>query len=312
MPELEPRVQVMPEAAPTLGALPRSPQLRVAAVLAAYNRRAQTLACLQSLAAQLLPPGVRLDVYLLDDASPDGTAAAVRAAFPGVQVLEGTGGLYWNGGMRVAFGAALDVGYDFYWWLNDDTYLYPNTLCTLLATHGEVRAAVGMDAIVVGSTRDPATGRTSYGGRVRTNRWQPLHYRMVDPTDAAQPCDTMNGNCVLIPAAVAVRVGNLDPAYVQGAGDWDYGYRARALGFPVYVAPGYTGDCSNHAGSQSDTVSHWRRTVGPKGLPPRAWFVYTRRYAGPFWLAYWLRPYVVALLKDMFSLRGAQRGASSL
>ena len=69
----------------------------------------ETLACLRSLGAQQVP-GVALDVFVLDDASSDGTSEAVAEQFPEVTVLHGDGELYWNGGMRRAFAAAIAVG----------------------------------------------------------------------------------------------------------------------------------------------------------------------------------------------------------
>ena len=70
---------------------------RVAAVMAAYIRRDLTLACLRSLRAQRVP-GVAQDVFVLEDASSDGTSEAIADQFPEVTVLHGDGQLYWNGG----------------------------------------------------------------------------------------------------------------------------------------------------------------------------------------------------------------------
>ena len=64
--------------------------LRIAAVLAVHNRRDLTLACLRSLRAQQVP-GVALDVFVLDDASSDGTSEAIAEQFPEVTVLHGDG-----------------------------------------------------------------------------------------------------------------------------------------------------------------------------------------------------------------------------
>ena len=49
------------------------------------DRRDDTLACLASLRQSPYP---NLEVVLLDNASSDGTAAAVRAAYPDVTVIE--------------------------------------------------------------------------------------------------------------------------------------------------------------------------------------------------------------------------------
>ena len=87
--------------------------MRIAAVLTAYSRREKTLACLAALRSQQLPPNVSLQVFLTDDASPDGTGSAVGSEFPEVIVLAGTGSLFWAGGMRLAFGEALRHEVDF-------------------------------------------------------------------------------------------------------------------------------------------------------------------------------------------------------
>ena len=55
---------------------PSSGGPRVAAVMAAYNRRELTLACLRSLRAQQVP-GVALDAFVLNDASSDDTSQAI-------------------------------------------------------------------------------------------------------------------------------------------------------------------------------------------------------------------------------------------
>ena len=54
---------------------------RVAALIAAHNRRDLTLACLRSLDAQRVP-GVTVDAFVLDDGSSDGTSEAVAKRFP--------------------------------------------------------------------------------------------------------------------------------------------------------------------------------------------------------------------------------------
>ena len=57
----------------------RAEATRVAAVMAAYNRRELTLASLWSLRAQHVP-GVTLDAFVRDDAGTDGTDCSVWVA----------------------------------------------------------------------------------------------------------------------------------------------------------------------------------------------------------------------------------------
>jgi GT2 family glycosyltransferase len=271
---------------------------RIAVLLTCFNRRPTTLTALDHLFHQDCIAGVRLEVFLVDDGSTDGTGDAVKARFPQVHVIEGTGSLYWSGGMRVAMGEALQHNFDHYVWLNDDTMLDADALRRLLATEEALRARGFSTAIVVGSTRDPQTGVLTYGGVVRLSRWRTLKFGLVPPGDSALPCDTMNGNCVLIPHSVAALVGNPSAEFVQGIGDFDYGLRARCRGCTVWVAHSFIGTCARNSVAntwQDPTLSlrqRWSKLTTAKGLPRRPWVTFARRHAGLMWPAYAVWPYV--------------------
>jgi GT2 family glycosyltransferase len=268
--------------------------VRIAAVMTVYNRVDLTLACLRSLRRQDAL-GATLDIYVVDDASTDGTADRVCDEHPDVVLLRGNGDLFWNGGMRLAFGAALRGDYDHYLWMNDDTRLDDGALRRLLETERTLRERGEPPAIVVGSTRHPETGLLSYGGVRRTSSRRPLSFMLVAPGEDPEPAETMNGNIALVPREVARRVGNIDPAYRQKMGDFDYGLRARKQGCAVWVAPGTIGECATHPGRRTDEqplLDELRRLWSVKELPPRPWATFVRRWAGPLWPAYWLSPYV--------------------
>lgn len=267
-------------------------QPRVAAVLTSHNRVATTLRALEGLEGQ--HTSAQLDLVMVDDGSADGTAESVRAAFPQVRLLRGDGTLYWNRGMHRAWQVALGGKYDYYLWLNDDTSLDPDALQQLL----DVAETLGRPSIIVGCTRSK-DGHLTYGGYVRDHpRLRPLHFRRVQVGTAPREVDTMNGNCVLISADVANVVGNLDPAFIHGMGDFDYGLRATKLGIPIIVAPGFIGECDRNAPTtvyRDPAVSFRTRIrtfLGPKGLPPGAWFTFTRRHTGPLWPVLFALPYV--------------------
>ena len=273
---------------------PSSGGPRLAAVMAAYNRRELTLACLRSLRAQQVP-SVALDVFVLDDASSDGTSEAIAEQFPEVTVLHGDGQLYYSGGMRRAFAAAIAGDYDYYLWMNDDTVLDDRGLATLIDTAGQLRERGDEAVIVAGSTRHPDTGELTYGGLVHPHRWRPLRSELVEPGDAPRPCDTMNGNATLVSRTVVRRIGNIDPAFVQQMGDFDYGLRARAAGCSVWVAPGTVGTCASNPLRRTDERplgEELRQLWSLKELKPGPWAVYSRRWAGKLWPMYWLSPYV--------------------
>ncbi|HEY0784932.1 MAG TPA: glycosyltransferase family 2 protein, partial [Acidobacteriaceae bacterium] len=228
-----------PHAAPLPASSGEQAVPSVAVLLTCFNRRQKTVEALHSVARQQARMPRTIKVILVDDGSRDGTADAVLAAFPKTLLIRGNGSLFWNGGMRQAFARAREIGFDYYLLLNDDTVLLPHCLDTLLQTAEEL-AQQGIVSIVTASTCDPVTGKRSYGGLRRIRRWSGVKDVLVEPlTDRPVRCDTMNGNCTLIPAAIARQLGNLDAGFTQQFGDFDYGFRATRAGLAVHAAPGY-------------------------------------------------------------------------
>jgi GT2 family glycosyltransferase len=275
----------------------------IAVLITCHNRRAKTLACLEALSKQIFPNNNshrhNIVVYLVDDGSTDGTGAAVQARYPQVKLIPGTGQLFWNGGMHLAFAEAMKSNYDYYLWLNDDTMLYPDALATLLGVSQQLIAQRNERSVVVGSVQDPQSGRLSYGGLVRAKGWHPLKFELVEPGESIKPCLTCHGNCILIPQSVVRRVGNLDPNFIHSTGDLDYGLRVWQQGESVWLAPGFLGSCEynpiRHQAWEEPGLTlreRWHKINQPLGLPIREWKVFARRHAGAFWSIYWLLPYV--------------------
>lgn len=280
--------------------------MEIAALLTCHNRRDKTLACLYSLTTQQGTSHVKMTIILVDDGSSDGTTEAVRDQFPEVKILDGDGTLFWSGGMRVAFSTARLHGFDGYLFVNNDTMLYDDAMRRLMDAYLSKTSPEFDLTIVVGSTLDPIDNTVTYGGFRKGPWWKPLKFTRVRPEeDRAVACDSFNGNCVLIPHSVAERVGNLDEAFTHAMGDIDYGLRAAGLGCVLRVAPGFVGECELNRGKGLWTdpnlplLTRWQRLIGPKGLPPREWLVFTRRHSGPFWPVYWLNPYLRFWLTGM-------------
>ena len=148
-----------------------------AVLLTVFNRKEKTLECLGRLFDQLPIEDLQIDVFLTDDGCTDGTAEAVENLFPSVHILKGNGDLFWNRGMLMAWKAAADArDYDAYFWLNDDTFLYEETLTSLQRA---VKDTEGK-AIIVGATEDASHSKLTYGGRLREgeSRFLPTNSRL--------------------------------------------------------------------------------------------------------------------------------------
>jgi rhamnopyranosyl-N-acetylglucosaminyl-diphospho-decaprenol beta-1,3/1,4-galactofuranosyltransferase len=103
---------------------------RVVAVIVTWNRRDLLLEALAAVYAQNRPADA---VIVIDNASTDGTSAAVQSSFPGVQLA--TLGVNYGGAGGFAYGMALALaaGADLIWLMDDDTVPEPDALLALLA-----------------------------------------------------------------------------------------------------------------------------------------------------------------------------------
>ena len=250
---------------------------KIAVLLTCFNRKKKTITCLEALFSAQLPPEHKLNVFLVDDGSNDGTGEAVKKNYPQVNVIPGNGNLFWNRGMHLAWETATQNNdYDFYLWLNDDTVLFPNALDTVLK-NAEMKAN---KAIICGTTLSNDLKKYTYGGKS-------LSLNLISPKKPIQECHIINGNFVLIPREVYKEVGLIDPIFRHSIGDHDYGLRANKFGFRSYVASKAIGTCERH-----DKLAKWclpetklpdriKSLYSPLGNShPYYFFIYEKRHFG--------------------------------
>jgi len=282
---------------------------KIAVLVTCHNRKDTTLACLDALYKNKLPKNYQLDCFLVDDGSTDGTSEAISKQFPSVEIIQGDGSLFWAGGMRVAFSAAIEKNYDYYLWLNDDSILNDTCLSQLIECNKQHISKQGVESIIVGAMADPITGKLTYSGIRRKKRLfnQISMERIQLLNNQAVKADTMNGNCVLIPDSAVQKLGNIDSAFSHALGDYDYGLRASKLGIEIWVTPHIVGSCAyDHVvkGSYNDInlslKVRFKKLISIKGLPPYAWMVYCRRHAGFMWPFIWCNRYIRVLLSSIF------------
>lgn len=221
---------------------------RIAVLMTVFNRKSKTLRCLDSLFSQPLPSDVKLTVYLTDDGCTDGTPEAIKSKYPNVHIINGDGNLFWNRGMYKAWTEAEKEDYDYYLWLNDDTYLSDNAINELIS--GSLRK--NDQSIIVGHTLDENKQFITYGPT-------DIHGRLIKKfklginDDNMFDCPSFNGNIVLIPKFVYKIVGKNDPYYRHSLGDIDYGLRVREKGLKSYTLQTESGLCNRH-----ETIPKWR------------------------------------------------------
>jgi GT2 family glycosyltransferase len=204
------------------------------AVIPVFNRKAETLACLERL-AQLKGEAPGLRVVVADDGSTDGTAEAVRAAYPDTVLVTGRGDWWWTGGMRAGVDEALRQGAAAILSLNDDTLIQPGTLGRLLdlASQGPKRlvSALGMHAD--GEVIESGYRWVGLKGWTAEHRLASWAERLRDPYQTVAAA----GACILIPAAAFAAVGNYTQALPHYHSDLEFCVRCTRAGFEVWVDP---------------------------------------------------------------------------
>jgi hypothetical protein len=206
---------------------------KVAVIIPTWNRRDDLLACLKSVVAMGYP---RLHVIVVDNGSTDGTAEAVQAAFPAVEVIRREQNRGFAAGCNLGLQRALQRGVDYVLLLNNDVVIAPDMLARLV----EVAVAHPEVGLLGPSIwyHDAPQRLWSAGYRCRpvTLSEQPPQ---GDP-HGAEPyfVDTLYGCGVLIRREVLDTVGLLDGRFFMYYEDKDLCLRARAAGWKLMAVPG--------------------------------------------------------------------------
>ncbi|WP_407496360.1 glycosyltransferase family 2 protein [Pseudooceanicola sp. MF1-13] len=257
-------------------------------LIVSYNTRALTLACLQSVLDHTATP---VQIIVIDNASSDGSAAAIRAQFPQIDVIEATENLGFacanNRAAQVARGEHLLL-------LNPDTLLRPGAIDAAL----RVAKAQPKAGIVGGRSLFP-DGRLNPGscwGRITP--WSLFcsaigltalapRSRLFNPEgmgawrrDRDQMVDIVQGSFLLISRGLWDDLQGFDEAYFMYGEEADLCHRARALGYRPMITPAaeyvhYAGASSPKAAAKRIMVAqgrvtlirdHWVPTLVPVGL----------------------------------------------
>ncbi len=256
----------------------------IAILLTCFNRKEKTLSALEHLyLAKESQPDIKMTIYLTDDGSTDGTSEVIKNRFPKVKVLQGTGSLFWAGGMRKSWSAALKNDYDAFLLLNDDTNVFVNLFNQLVLTHKECERTYKQSGVYIGSTKDQESDLFTYGGAIFENRYN-FKYKFLHPNGNLQTCELGNANIMLVTKEVVDEIGILSKGYRHGVADYDYTLRASKKKIPVLVAPEYCGTCSHDHGDVYESFSkkpfkeRFRMLKHPLGLDFNSNLLLMRRH----------------------------------
>lgn len=263
----------------------------IAVLLTCFNRIKKTNECLSSFISAIESiPNYKFDIYLVDDNSQDGTAQLIRERYPIVRIIEGSGSLFWAGGMRLAWETALKSGIDYlgYLLINDDVSFVPTFWDNIIQTNKFAETNYKKCGIYVSSTMDKELGKYTYGGHKFKRMIFKHVFYLIHPSNVPQECQIANANILFVAKNVIDQIGILDSHFTHSLADFDYTLTAHENGFPVLVCPGFGGYCVNdHFENkvQRSLVERINRLYDIKGLALNEYLYYLKKH---FW---WKAPY---------------------
>ncbi len=205
-------------------------------VVLTWNGKDDTLECLRSLRDVTYS---NFKILVVDNASADGTAAAVIEEFPDVEVVINKSNLRFAGGNNVGIQKALDHGAKYIMLLNNDTVVEKNFLNNLLDA-AEKNSFVGMAGPKIFFHDDPR--RIWYaGGKIEWWKGWISHVgvRQIDngQYNIQSETDYITGCCVLVKSEVIQQIGMLDESYYIYGEDADWCIRTARAGYILLYVP---------------------------------------------------------------------------
>ncbi|MBX7234740.1 MAG: glycosyltransferase family 2 protein [Caldilineales bacterium] len=229
-------------------------------IIVSWNVRDLLLRCLANLRQEA--EGTEVEIIVVDNASQDGTVAAVRAGFPEVQVIANqenrgfTGGN--NQGLAVARG-------EYFFLLNPDTEVRPGALLELrryLETHPQVgilgpRLRYADGSIQPSRRRFPTLLTLFTESTIVQEAWPGLpwfgRFYLADRSpEETQAVDWVVGAAMFVRRQVYEQVGGLDEGFFMYSEELDWCRRAAAAGWQVIYHP--AAEVMHYEGRSSEQV----------------------------------------------------------
>jgi GT2 family glycosyltransferase len=229
----------------------------VYAITLNWNRKDDTLACLESLARQTLD-GIR--VLVVDNHSTDGSPNEISKCFPQIEQIVNSENLGFAAGFNIGLRFALVAKADYLLILNNDTILSADCVERLMQA---ITSEAGILAPLIYYANQPqriwALGGSAHPLLLeKHDPWA----GMIDPGNLPEilDCDFVTGCAMFFPRKVLETVGLFDERFRMYYEDSDLCLRVRQAGLriqAVSTARMWHKVASSSGGSDSPTERYW-------------------------------------------------------
>lgn len=199
------------------------------------NRRQDTLDCLASLAQSTYPNHRSI---VLDNQSTDGSVAAIRTGFPAVHIISLTSNRGYAGNNNVGIEAAMGIGADWVFVLNEDTVVDAACLEHLVRI-GESDPQIGIVGPMVYHHDEPDVIQSA--GGLLGPTWESIHAGRDEPDRGQFPhprqVEWISGCGILVRRGVIEQVGMIDSRFYYYWEETEWCVRAGQAGWKVMHVP---------------------------------------------------------------------------
>ena len=218
-----------------------APELAI--VIVNWNTRELLRACLDSL--ERYPAGAATEIWVVDNASEDGSAAMVTSEYPDIRIIRNADNL----GFSAANNQAIrETKADFILLLNSDTEVQEGTLTIALEAARFRRTVVAARLLNPDGTLQHSCFRFP---RLTPDVVEALYLHKLLPTglrgrvllggywahEQERTVDWAIGAFLMVPREAIDRAGSLSEDYFLFGEDMEWCYRLREAGFPVVYVP---------------------------------------------------------------------------
>ncbi len=224
---------------------------RVSVIILNYNTCDDLRTCLRSVQRSAGIPPDAMEVFVVDNASNDGSADMVGSDFSWIRLIESER----NGGYAYGNNLAMrECRGDYVLLLNPDALLPPRAiaeLCDYLDKHPEA-AVVGPRVLRPDGSLDLACRRSFPTLEVssyrmlglsklfpRSKRFGRYNLTFLDPNDPAE-VDAVVGACMLVRRSAIEQAGLLDEQFFMYGEDLDWAFRMKQAGWSILYNPDVT------------------------------------------------------------------------
>lgn len=208
--------------------------MTILSVVVTYNGEKWIERCLGSLKESTVP----IQPMAIDNGSSDNTLSIIENHFPEVHLIKSNENLGFGKANNIGLKEALKENYDYAFLLNQDAWIEPDTIETLLNLHQNYPEYGIISPMHLNKEKTSLDNKfTNYicrsqNAELISDLLLPLRQR-----NAIYEIDFVNAAAWLIPKACLKIVGGFDPLFLHYGEDNDFINRAKFYGFKIGFTP---------------------------------------------------------------------------